>query len=491
MMKTIGKATLLATASVLFCGMAVAENGAGGARAARGADATASIGAKALSRVLDPSIVSPGQRLSLQAGDSPQARDMGGVTSVTLRGPRGPEVPVVIDAAYEREQAMNARAATEIGRDPVVRAIIERQFGAKALEAADANPRLFEMFNGQYSADTINISLGLAGDTDAAMKARIVGRAPWLGGTDKGATISQQIRDYAPVYSFHYKHQCYPIRWNPADVNRCEGNVPGSIPVYASVSFRPAEQGGGNFSYWINYHVFYGYQKGWIGGAHGDDWETSSVHFVNNAPVSVKYRVHGSAVTIYPWNSTERVGNRHKVYVGAYFHGHNPNSYCRFGGGDPFGEYYKTWWDCRGGDHVRNPEVLACNFTSVPANGDSCSKFSRNLWNEPRQSRKSEPSPVSGIPTPNWNVPANLPIQWPQICYTSEGGYKGIGDCTDASAPWIGQTMNDVISTVNYYNSLGQKHELWDNINYTGDWRTPDDWGRAGMNDKVSSIRRR
>ncbi len=421
-----------------------------------------------------------------RSGDAGQS-----VTTVTVRGKRKPEVPVVIDAAYEREQRIRAQSLTEIGRDPVVRSIIEKKYGAGVLEMADANPRLFEMFNGDYSPETINVALGLAGDSDAAMKTRITARAPWLGGTDKGAVISQQIRDFAPVYSFHWRNQCYPIRWNPADVNRCEGNVPASIPVYASVSFRPAAQGGGTFSYWINYHVFYGKQNGWIGGAHGDDWETTSVHFVNNAPVSVKYRVHGSAVTIYPWNSTERSGNRHKVYVGAYFHGHNPNAYCRFGGGDAFGEYYKTWWDCRGGDHVRNPEILGCNFASIPVNGDSCSKFSRNLWDEPRQSRKSEPSPYSTPPSPNWNVPANLPIAWPQICYTSEGGYQGIGDCTDGSVPWIGQTMNDVISNVKYYTSQGQTHELWDNLNYTGDWRTPDDFGRAGLNDKISSIRRR
>jgi hypothetical protein len=410
------------------------------------------------------------------------------IKTLNVRGERKPDVPMVIDAAYEREQRIQSQSLADIGRDPVVRSIIAKQYGPDALRIADANPRLFGMFNGEYSAETVEVALGLVGDPKS-MASRIQAKGPWRGGTDMGATISQQILDYAPVYSFHFRHKCYPIRWNPADVDRCESNVPASVPVYASVSFRPSDQGGGAFSYWINYHVFYGHQTGWIAGAHGDDWEASSVHFVNNAPVSVKYRVHGSAVTIYPWNWTEREGNRHKVYVGAYFHGHNPNSYCRFGGGNILGEYYKTWWDCRGGDHVRGPEVLPCNFESISNNGDSCSRFSRNLWEEPRQSRKSEPSPVSGIPTPNWNVPANLPIQWPQICYTSEAGYQGIGDCTDANVPWIGHTMNDIISTVRYY-GLGQDYQLWEHGTYRGHSTTPAAFGR-GMNDKVSSISRR
>lgn len=418
---------------------------------------------------------------------------------IMLRGSRKPDVPVVISDADERDEMIKSKAQRDSMRDPIIRAIVAGRFGKEAVRIADENPRLLGMMNGDYSEKTVRLALNIS--------RRIVSgnRMPHMAGkafTDLAddsvitETIYRQIGDYAPVYYFHSQYDgdhdsgttyCFPIEWKYEDRNRCRPSVPDGVPVYPSITFRPEEQGGGIYSYWINYHVFYGWQQGWIGGEHGDDWETTSVHFVNDRPVAVKYRVHGGAVTIYPWNSTPRTGNRHKVYVGTYFHGHYPTNYCRIGFNATFGEFYKTWWDCRGDGIVLQPYIVGCGgFERYSSNGDACNNFSRNLFDEPRQSTKPEPAPKSGIPTAHFDVPANLVLGPNQTCYTMGTTWQGIGDCTDSSIPWIGETMNDAISHYRWY--VGDRWKSYRHFSYEGTgWIFGED---SVENDEISSIRR-
>ncbi|MBL8300227.1 MAG: hypothetical protein JNN30_17960 [Rhodanobacteraceae bacterium] len=427
--------------------------------------------------------------------------DSSGAVNIVKRGPREPDVPAVVSATDEREAAIKSKALRDSAHDPIVRSIIEQRYGKEALAIAETNPRLIEMFNGEYSEEAILTALNLGSRnlygrplSHFASKSAIVDHG------DLSETILQQMRDYAPVYYFHSKYDrdeegqsfCFPIEWKPQDKERCRPSIPAHVPVYPSVTFRPNEQGGGTYSYWINFHVFYGWQQGWIGGAHGDDWETTSIHFVNNSPVAVKYRVHGGAVTIYPWNSTPRDGNRHRVYVGTYFHGHYPTNYCRFGFDNLFGEFYKTWWDCRGDGTVIQPQIYECVFADGSENGDACNNFSRNLFDEPRHSSKSEPDPKSSPPRGNFNVPANLTNGINQICYSSETGWEGIADCAVEDVPKIGRTMNDVVSNIRYFSHRRSGWKLFEHENYQGSWCYPGTWADDPdcENDSLSSIQK-
>jgi hypothetical protein len=389
------------------------------------------------------------------------------------------------------EARIRRQAALDVAREPQTRETLSRKYGPQALVMIDQFPELIE------HPEVIEFFTAPSHPDRVLQPTQVVSpraQAKVFNPSDPRITqeIRNQIKKYAPVYKFRYTQDCYPIVWDPSNKDRCETKKPSAVPVYWTVQFRPQEQGGGNFSYWINYHVFYGWQTGgpygWYEGAHGDDWEVTSVHIVNDVPANVKYRAHGSGVTIYPWNDTPREGDRHKVYVGSYYHGSHPNAKCD---ADWRLKYFKTWWDCRGADYSAPASLRACSRTNPSTNGDSCSRFSRNLWNEYRQHRKEEPDPKSDIPTPKWNVAANLNQQSGQLCYTSERDWQGIGDCLDASAPKLGEMMNDVISTVSYDEGKGQGYELWERWDFKGDWRTPDDFERKGLANKISSIKKR
>ncbi|MGE4072284.1 MAG: peptidase inhibitor family I36 protein [Lysobacterales bacterium] len=382
--------------------------------------------------------------------------------------------PRELDAAAVRQA---------IGNDPELRGLIQKLYGKEALKLADTHPRLFEMFNGQYEPEVIRIQLALLGDDYTSSK---------LGGAEKAAvtTITQQMRDYAPTYRFVTGFLCYPLRYTSADVDACRTALPtnGKVPVYVSQTFRPSNRGGGTYSYWINYHVFYGHQQGYPSGIpgvnageHGDDWETTSVHIVNGTPAAVQYRVHGSGVSLWPWKATTRSGTHPVVYPGKYFHGGYPETY----GGHPVTGPILTWHDVRNGSGISaDAEVLPCSFSGAqPANGDACNLYSRIPWDGPMYNSKD----TSAVPKPA-TVDANYANSpgTNQLCFFEHSNMGGSFDCLHQSTADIGPLMNDRTSSLRW-----KSNTVWDaceNTSYGG--RCDRVGGSAFYNDKYSSFRK-
>lgn len=250
---------------------------------------------------------------------------------------------------------------------------------------------------------------------------------------------------YRPIYRFSqtFTRYCTPLTWSEANREVCLSQMPARVPVYVSYSFRRAENGGGSHSVWINYHVFYGRQRGFAGaGAHGDDWEVTSILFVNGTPSAVRYRVHGSALNTMPFKSARRSGDQIWVYPGYYFHGGYPNGGCP---ALPF----LTWNDCRGETYVIDSQVLDCSFNAP--GGDSCTHFpaNRNLWTEDTYASKDSSAPTRF----DWQIESDVRPTASQLCYATEAGWRGIVDCIDSSPGGVrdlGRTFNDRISSYWY-----------------------------------------
>jgi hypothetical protein len=398
----------------------------------------------------------------------------------------------------------------ELANDKEIRALFSESFGKEGLEIADMQPNLYTMFaSGEYDRETLEAALEAASITTTGEVSKSFAKNgcqdPNNSANCFGAVFRKNLHRYKPIYFFGSGFQCFPIRWSRAQTNYCAPGLPsnGKVPVYASVTWRKSDQGGGNFSFWINYHVFYGWQVGLPGqafgaaggsGRHGNDWEMTSVHIVNDRPAAVRYRVHGSAVNTYPWGDAGmRTGNSHRVYPGNYFHGHYSNQFCHQD--NLFGSRAKTWWDCRNPSSVAvEAEILPCNFDAAGQqnDGDSCKSMGRDLFIEPRWSRKDDRSqPYSAPPTPSFNVPAqvssvNDAVAVNQLCYYSESGERGLADCIDSSSSYVGKMMNDVISSLRFGTNQANRWRLFQNNNFGGAQWTVNNTA----NDEVSSIRK-
>lgn len=381
-------------------------------------------------------------------------------------------------------------AVTIVGDDPALEPSIELDaqlsykiadaYGAKALQMAQEFPGTVALFDGQYSKETIDLAttayLSQLTQKPSAPAAK-------ANSMYSDADIQWLTFKYRPIYRFSSsaKNHCTPITFSTANLNACSSNMAGNVPVYASYSFRKAENGGGPSSFWINYHVFYGKQKGWLGqGEHGDDWEVTSVLIVNHQASAVKYRVHGSAVATFPFKAARKTGDQIWVYPGLHFHGGYHNNGC------PSSGPWYTWNDCRGDEIHRNSDIKACNFAA--GNGDSCTRFptSRNLWDEDTfTSKDSFSSPSTG--GFDWQQVSDVPTRNDQICYYTEGGLKGIADCINYpnSASYIGKMFNDRISS--WRRTSAQHWRFWDNLNFTGNSTSTLD--NYVNNDRASSIR--
>lgn len=310
-----------------------------------------------------------------------------------------------------------------------------RELPGPALARADETLAILSSFpgfahylEGEYDDATINRAIDVF--------------ASQLPAKTASPTLRQLAERYRPIFRFSktFPGYCAPIAWSEANRNMCSERMPERVPVYLSYSFRRAENGGGTHSVWINYHVFYGYQRGYAGiGAHGDDWEVTSLLLVNGTPSAVRYRVHGSAVNTMPFASANRTGDQLWVYPGYYFHGGYPNSGCP-------ATAFLTWNDCRGETYVLDSQVLDCEFNAP--GGDSCTNFpaSRNLWTEDTYASKDTSQPTRF----NWQVPSSVRPTANQLCYATDASWNGIVDCIDVGSgntPNLGKTFNDRISS--------------------------------------------
>jgi hypothetical protein len=352
----------------------------------------------------------------------------------------------------ERTAELTESEVAVLSKDTAIRSAISQRYGSSALRVLDRHPFTLNYYYMDYGDAQIRKMLS----THLKIMDRVA---------IPSSLTSEDLRTYAMKYKPRYRFHadffktgfdwCLPLRWSADQENACvkASEFGTSVPVYVSFSFRQDAQGGGANSIWINYHVFYGVQKGFwphthAAGYHGNDWEVTSVLIVNGEPSAVRYRVHGSSVSTMPYRAApfaNGVGTGPKVWVGLHTHAGYQDAAC-----PPLP--FLNWNDCRGGSGAREFDAaLIFDCPSDAKNADACHRFptSRNQWNENMVHTKTT-GDASHPPSVDFNVDTTVRPSLGQLCYTTEAGFRGVADCIDegAGANNIGLMMNDRISSV-------------------------------------------